>query len=144
MIDRSHVFDSTRHAAMLLLLFAGSLGGCAGVGDTFVSAAFVDPARYDLYDCKQLEVERKTIARRTEELQSLIAKAGTVTGGAVVGEIAYRNEYISVRGQARLAEEMWRRNKCVAATPDAATPLQAPAAPAPARAKGSAATSGLY
>src|ERR1043166_7080687 len=93
MIARPPDRKSIRRAAMLLLLFAGSLGGCAGVGDTFVSSAFVDPARYDLYDCKQLEVERKTIAVRTAELQGLIAKASTVTGGAVVGEIAYRNEY---------------------------------------------------
>jgi hypothetical protein len=142
MIDRPPDLKSTRRTAMLLLLFAGSLGGCADVGDTFVSSAFVDPARYDLYDCKQLETERKTIAVRTAELQGLIAKAGTVTGGAVVGELAYRNDYIAVRGQAKLVEEMWRRNKCVATTPAAATPLQVPAAPP--QAKGAAATSGLY
>jgi hypothetical protein len=139
MIDRPPDLTSTRRAAMLLLLLAGSLGGCADVGDSFVSSAFVDPARYDLYDCKQLEGERKWLAVRTAELQGLIAKAGTVTGGAVVGELAYRNDYIAVRGQAKLVEEMWRRNKCVATTPAAATPLQVPAQP-----KGAAATSGLY
>ena len=127
----------------MLLLFAGSLGGCADVGDTFVSAAFVDPARYDLYDCKQLEGERKGLALRTAELQGLIAKAGTGTGGAVVGELAYRNDYISVRGQARLAEEMWRRNKCVATTPGIATPVIPPAA-APAQRDPGKSTSGLY
>ena len=30
----------------------------------------------------------------------------------MVAEVAYRNEYIAVRGQAQLAEEAWRRNKC--------------------------------
>ena len=142
MIDRPHDLKSTRRAAMLVLLFAGSLGGCANVGDSVLSAAFVDPAKYDLYDCKQLEAERKTIALRTAELQGLIAKAGTVSGGAVVGELAYRNDYISVRGQAKLVEEMWRRNRCVATTPAAATPLQVPAPPPQAR--GAAATGGLY
>jgi hypothetical protein len=145
MIDRLHDLKSTGGAAMLLLVasLVASLGGCADVGDSFVSAAFVDPARYDQYDCKQLEAERKTIALRTAELQGLIAKAGTVTGGAVVGELAYRNDYISVRGQAKLVEEMWHRNKCVATTPAAATPLQVPAVPPQAQGAGRS-TSGLY
>ena len=41
-----------------------------------------------------------------------MAKAETGTGGAVVAELAYRNDYIAVRGQQRLAEEAWQRNKC--------------------------------
>ena len=144
MIDRLHDPELTPRAAIALLLLAVSLGGCAEVGDSFASAAFVDPARYELYDCKQLEAERKAIAIRTAELQGLIAKAGTGTGGVVVGELAYRNDYISVRGQARLAEETWQRNKCVATTPGVATPVTPPA-PAPAQAKGAGrSTGGLY
>ena len=38
----------------------------------------------------------------------------------MVAELAYRNEYIAVRGQTKLAEEAWRRNKCQEAKPDAA------------------------
>ena len=145
MIDRWHDPELTPRAAIaLLLLLAVSLAGCAEVGDSFASRAFVDPAKYELFDCKQLEAERKAIALRTAELQGLIAKAATGTGGAVVGELAYRNDYISVRGQARLAEEMWRRNKCVATTPGIATSVTPPAA-APAQAKGAGrSTSGLY
>ena len=55
-----------------------------------------------------------------------MAKAETGVGGSVVAELAYRNDYISVRAQSKLAEEAWRRNKCQE-TPPAATP--APAAP---------------
>lgn len=144
MIDRLHHPELTFRAATGLLLLAISLGGCADVGDSFASAAFVDPARYDLYDCKQLEAERKGLALRTAELQGLIAKAGTGTGGTVVGELAYRNDYISARAQARLVDEMWQRNKCVATTPGAATPV-VPSAAAPAQAKGAARSpSGLY
>src|SRR3954453_24210793 len=106
----------TSRATALLVLCASvcaALGGCADVGDSFASAAFVDPAKYDQFDCKQLEAERKALATRTAELQGLIAKANTGTGGSVVGELAYRNDYISARAQAKLAEEMWLRNKCV-------------------------------
>ena len=109
-----------RAAAMAsLLVLAGYLGGCASMGDGMVSGAFVDPAKYDLYDCPQLETERKALATRTAELQGLIDKAQTGTGGAVVSELAYRNDYISTRAQAKLAEENWQKSKCVASPPKA-------------------------
>jgi hypothetical protein len=143
MIDRSHDLrlTSRRTAAALLVLGAGlctGLGGCANVGDSFASGAFVDPAKYEQFDCKQLETERKALATRTAELQGLIAKADTGVGGSVVGELAYRNDYISARAQAKLAEETWQRNKCIAGSPAAATPAPAPAAPAHGKGHGSA------
>ena len=58
-------------------------GGCT---------AFADPAKYEFYDCKQLEGERKSLAGRAAELQGLMAKAETGAGGAVVSEVAYRND----------------------------------------------------
>src|SRR5205823_7222707 len=97
-------------AAALLVLGLG-LNGCAEMSDT-ISTAFADPAKYDLYDCKQLETERKNLANRSAELQGLMAKAETGVAGPVVAELAYRNDYIATRGQARLADEAWRRNKC--------------------------------
>jgi hypothetical protein len=92
------------------------LAGCAGMSDS-VSTAFADPAKYELYDCKQLEAERKALAARTAELQGLMSKAETGAGGALVAEVAYRNDYVAVRGQTQFAEEAWRRNKCVETPP---------------------------
>jgi hypothetical protein len=108
-------------------LFLG-LAGCANMGDS-MTTAFADPAKYELYECKQLETERKTLATRLAELQGLMAKADTGVAGPVVAELAYRNEYLAVRGQSRFAEEAWQRNKCVASAPAAAA---APVAPPPA------------
>jgi len=115
----SHVVP--RAAVVALLALGCGLGGCANMSDGMVSA-FADPAKYDLYECKQLESERKNLATRGAELQGLIAKAQTGVAGPVVAEIAYRNEYIAVRGQANNAEEAWRRNKCHETPPSAATP----------------------
>jgi hypothetical protein len=116
-----------RALVMALLVPGLGLGGCANLGDSFASGAFVDPAKYDMYECKQLEPERKTLANRAAELQGLMAKADTGAGGAVLGEMVYRNDYITARAQAKLADEAWRRNKCHD-TPAAAA---APAPPAP-------------
>jgi hypothetical protein len=114
-------------AAMALLGLGLGLAGCADMSDS-MTMAFADPAKYDLYDCKQLETERKTLSTRAAELQGLMAKADTGVAGPVVAELAYRNDYVSVRGQARLAEEAWQRDKCHDSPPGTA----APAVPAPA------------
>ncbi len=121
-------------AALALLALGAGLSGCAQMGET-ISPAFVDPAKYDLYDCKQLETERKAIASRTAELQGLMSKAETGVGGSVVAEVAYRNDYIAVRGQSKLLEEAWRKNRCQDAKPDAnaAAPMPPTIKPAPVR-----------
>jgi hypothetical protein len=117
--------------APVFVLFLG-LAGCASMGDN-MSTAFADPAKYELYECKQLEPERKALAARLVDLQGLMAKAETGVGGTVVAELAYRNEYIAVRGQSKFAEEAWQRNKCVASAPAAAAPVAPPPDAAPAR-----------
>src|SRR6266849_4261767 len=115
--------------AMALVVLGVGLSGCADMSDT-VGLAFADPAKYDLYNCKQLETERKNLATRAAELQGLMAKAQTGVAGPVVAELAYRNEYIAVRGQTKLADEAWRRNKCKDAAPAAGAPAAASAPPA--------------
>ena len=124
----SHRQSYLRAAAVLALVAIGAgLSGCAEMGEGMTSA-FADPAKYDLYECKQLGPERKSLANRAAELQGLMAKAETGVAGSVVSELAYRNDYISVRAQSKLVEEAWRRNKCQEDAPAAVTP----AAPKPA------------
>jgi hypothetical protein len=129
------IFDhpsSPRAATFLVLLALGAgLAGCADLGDK-VSPAFADPAKYDYYDCKQLEAERKALAGRMAETQGLMAKADTGAAGPLVAELAYRNDYIAIRGQTKLADEAWQRNKCHDSPPAApgAAPATAPAPPA--------------
>ena len=116
-----------RAAAVMALFVSGiGLAGCANMGDGFASGAFVDPAKYELYNCTQLEAERKSLAVRAAELQGLMAKAETGTAGPVVAEFAYRNDYITARAQYKLADEVWRRDKCQE-TPPAAAPPTPPA-----------------
>ena len=119
----------SRAAVAAALLAAGAgLAGCASMGDG-MSTAFADPAKYQLYDCKQLETERKGLDTRAAELEGLIEKAQTGVAGPVVAEIAYRNEAIAVQGQRKFAEEAWRDNKC-RPSPPAAAAAATPAATA--------------
>jgi len=119
----------SRARAAAVLALALALPGCADMSDT-MSLAFADPAKYELYDCKQLEPERRRLAARSAELQGLMAKAETGAGGAIVAEVAYRNEYIATRGQSRLAEQAWQKNRCRETLPGEAMPVAPPPAPA--------------
>jgi hypothetical protein len=135
MIDHRPDLPSTPRAATLMLLLALGIGlaGCAGMSDGLTSA-FADPSKYDNYDCKQLQVARKTLAARGAELQGLMAKADTGVAGPVVSEVAYRNDYLMTRASSRLADDVWKRNNCVAvpdksgaavsAMPDTVDPIQ--------------------
>lgn len=107
-----------RAAAVVTFAVLG-LSGCAGIGDSGLSQAFVDPAKYDLYDCKQLEAERQLLDAQLAKLDGLMRKAQTGLAGWVVSEVAYRNDYINVKAKSRLAEQTWRENSC---TPTSAKP----------------------
>jgi hypothetical protein len=128
-------FYSRGLGALALVALAAGLSGCAGMSDA-IAPAFADPAKYELYDCKQLETERKSLATRTAEIQGLMTKAETGVAGPVVAEMAYRNEYIALRGQSKLAEEAWQKNRCHESIPEAKA-----AVPAPAKGKRSKASS---
>jgi hypothetical protein len=138
----SHRPHSLGAAAVLALFALGpTLGGCADMSDSMMSA-FADPAKYDLYECKQLEADRKVLAARAAEYQGLMAKAQTGVAGPVVAELAYRNEYIAVRAQAKLADEAWQRNKCHSSPPVADAPALKPVPPTTAKGQRPAVSSG--
>jgi hypothetical protein len=113
MVARQSTIAGLPRLALALALFAlaACASGCADMSDN-MTAAFADPAKYDLYSCKQLETERKALNTKSAELQGLIDKAQTTTGGTVVAELAYRNEYVAVRGQSHFLEQTWRKNRC--------------------------------
>ncbi|MCG6206764.1 twin-arginine translocation pathway signal [Rhodopseudomonas sp. HC1] len=124
-------FRLCRFAMLGAILLAGAgVSGCAAIGDSAMSQAFVDPARYELYSCEQLAAERKSLDARLTELNGLMRKAETGVAGSVVSEVAYRNDYINVKAQSRLAEQTWRDNKCTEAPAAAAAPA-VPPAPSP-------------
>ena len=133
-------------AALAFCSLGLTLSGCTTDMSDSVSPAFADPAKYELYDCKQLETERKTLANRSAELQGLMEKAKTGVGGSVVAELAYRNDYIAVRGQSKFAEEAWQKNRCRESppAPPAVSPADAIKAKLKSKAKSKQASDGTY
>src|SRR5258708_36747024 len=93
----------SRHVAALSLFALAIIGlsGCAQVGET-LSPAFADPAKYDLYECKQLEAERKALTARAAELPGLRAKAETGVAGPAVRRMAYPTDDTAARAEFKL------------------------------------------
>ena len=104
-----------------LSLMALFLAGCAGthVGS---SAAFIDPARYDLYDCKQLNEEYAVVIKRELELSSLMAKAEQGPAGGLMAELGYRGDFVSIRARREQIEERMAQNNCPRISPPRAEP----------------------
>lgn len=107
-------------------LLAVMLGGCAT--GNIVGSAFVDPSKYDLYDCKQLITARDGANARANELEALIAKAETGAAGTLVSGLAYQSDYAAARAQRDLIDQKLASNDCaaeLAPPPLAASPAKA-------------------
>ena len=108
-------FEKRASAFLAVSTLAALLAGCAGAslsGEDAVLAMYVDPSRYNLYNCAQLRTAKREQAKRVSDIEALMAKAQTGAGGAVMSEVAYRNDYNNARANYNLAEKAWQKNKC--------------------------------
>jgi len=108
----------------ILGAIAASLGACASSGgeSPFGSSVFVDPSKYDLYNCEQLAAARKATNDRVVELEGLMAKAESGAGGALVSGLAYQTDYRAQRAQRDAIDQKLARNNCSAELAAPATP----------------------
>ena len=74
------------------------LAGCA-MSDDQAARFLVAPDKYTLYSCDEIARETQTKVAREHDLQQLMAKAGADQGGRLIGDIAYRADYITVHGE---------------------------------------------
>lgn len=111
-------------AAMAGIVLAGALlAACSTSSDTSFSL-FADPGKYQFYTCVQLAAEQKSWVVRQKDLKALIDKADQSPGGAAVGFIAYKSDYVAaseeldqIRSAARSkqceGEESWRSSTVI-------------------------------
>lgn len=82
----------------LLGLFAiAVLPGCAS--DDSAGRFLVQPDKYVLYNCKELATATQANAKRRNELEALMVKAGPDASGKLVSNLAYRPEYTQLHGE---------------------------------------------
>ena len=86
-----------------IALLAAALPGCAGSpsgsSDDTVGRFLVAPGKFTLYSCAEIADRATANAVRQHELERLMAKAGTESGGQLASSVAYRPEYLELRGE---------------------------------------------
>jgi hypothetical protein len=97
--------------ALGAILAAAMLAACSTGSETSF-AIFVDPAKYEYYTCPQLAADLKGLVQRRKELKSLMERAEQSTGGAAVGFLAYKADYVSAGEELDLLQSTVRSKKC--------------------------------
>lgn len=95
------------------------IAGCA-LSDDNLARVMVAPGKFSLYTCPELVTKAKALAQRAHELKGLMAKAGESAGGGVVSTLAYRPDYVQVRGEMRDVREAAADKHCDMAAIDSA------------------------
>jgi hypothetical protein len=101
---------SHRHT-LAAALAALTLAACAG-NDDQTAHFLVAPGRYALFNCKQLAQEAAVKVTRQHELEGLMAQAGTGSAGQMVSAVAYRPEYLTLRGELEDMRQTAADKKC--------------------------------
>ena len=71
-----------------------SLAACSSSGDTGLSF-FADPGKYQFHTCAQIADAMKGQLQHVQDLKTLIDRAEQSAGGAAVGFIAYKADYVA-------------------------------------------------
>ena len=98
-------------AILAAVLAALALSGCA-MSDDSLSSFLVAPGNYVLFSCDDIARTAKTTQARQKELEQLMAKAGTGTGGQLIGDATYGTEYATTRGQMKQLRTAAVERKC--------------------------------
>ncbi len=96
-------------------LFCGvvvsTLGACSTSSDSSYSL-FVDPSQFSYYTCPQIAADIKTWTKRQQDLKALMDRADQSAGGAAVGFIAYKADYVTAGEELDLLHATARSKKC--------------------------------
>ena len=91
---------TVRHIIAVAML-AATLSACTppgGNADDGMARFFVAPDKYVIFNCDQLAIRATVVAARQKELQALMAQAENGSDGRLVSALAYRPEYVTLRG----------------------------------------------
>ena len=116
------------------LLAAGLVAGCA-LSDEKAASLLVAPGDYDLYSCPQLAQTAASLRTKRVELEALMARAETDSGGRMMSALGYRPEYLKVRGELHEIDATAREKHCdlsavpLTDKPPAPSPVAPPASP---------------
>jgi hypothetical protein len=100
-------------AATFIGILPLTLAGCGSISDQTAASALVSPGKYSLYTCPDIEQRARTVRTRLLELEQLMTRAERGTGGELVNAIAYRTEYLQMRGELDELAKSTAEKNCV-------------------------------
>jgi hypothetical protein len=108
-----HGAHAAPFAAVLagLVLAGAMLTACSSSSDTGFSL-FADPGKYQFHSCVQIAAELKSRSVREQELKTLMDRADQSAGGAAVGFIAYKAEYVAASEELGMLRSTARSKNC--------------------------------
>jgi hypothetical protein len=94
-----------------VVLAGAMLAACSSSGDTSFSL-FVEPGKYQYHNCVQIAAEMSRWSTRAQELKALMDKADQSAGGAAVGFIAYKAEFVEAGEEVGMLQSAARAKNC--------------------------------
>jgi hypothetical protein len=103
---------ASRAAGLAGILLSGAmLAACSSSSDTAFSI-FAEPGKYQFHTCGQIADAMKAQSQRVKDLKVLIDKADQSTGGAAVGFIAYKADYVAAEEELDSLRSAARSKSC--------------------------------
>ena len=96
-------------APATLLVVATVISGCSSTGGSYA----VPEGHYQTYDCNLLKGTIAGHQHEVKELQQLMARAESATGGAIISAFAYRTSYDQAVARVKEARTEAARKGCV-------------------------------
>jgi hypothetical protein len=87
------------------------LGACSSGSDSSFSL-FAEPGKYQFYSCDQIAAQIQAWSRREQELKTLMDRADQSAGGAAIGLIAYKADYVAAGEELDQLRATARGKKC--------------------------------
>ena len=107
---------------LLLLTAPLALAGCAGTFDQ--QSLFAQPGKFRFLRCKDLAERGVALAKREQELNSLIDRANQGPGGSAISPMVYGPELQQVRADEREVRQTQNDKNCSAGPPSEAPQLR--------------------
>jgi hypothetical protein len=113
MADRFAQAHATLLAAPVagIVLMGAMLAACSSSSETSF-LLFAEPGKYQYYTCVQIAAETKNWSGRRKELKALMDRADQGPGGAAVGFIAYKADYVAAGEELESLQSAARSKKC--------------------------------
>jgi hypothetical protein len=103
---------ATRAARLTGILLSGALlAACSSSGDTGFSF-FAEPGKYQFHTCAQIADAMKSQSQHVQDLKNLIDRADQSTGGAAVGFLAYKADYLAAEEELGSLRSAARSKSC--------------------------------